>query len=440
MKVLAVGGGGREHAIVEALRSGGAHVYAVMKNKNPGIARASKEFLLADEVDVDKVVAWGVDRGADIAIIGPEAPLGHALVDRLEEREIPTVGPTQAAAQIELSKEFARDLMKSHDVPGLVEYQAIDDLEEARQFLRDVDYPVVIKPIGLTGGKGVKVMGDHFQTQEEALACVKEVFDKRIGGQARVLIERREEGEEFSLQAFTDGVHLSPMPAVQDYKRAYEGDEGPNTGGMGSISDVDGLLPFMEQGEYDAAVMIMRRTIEAMGSQGIPYKGVLYGGFILTAEGPKVLEFNARFGDPEAMNVLPILDEDLVEICWDIVDGGLREETPFKPLATVCKYVVPEGYGTQSLAGEPLEVDEGALRDGGAILYYASVDERDGSVLTTTSRSLAVVGVAEELSGAAEQAEEALKHVSGRVFMRHDIGEPWLVEKKVARMKAIRGG
>ncbi len=440
MKVLAIGGGGREHAIVEALRNGGAEVLSVMKNRNPGIARASKDFLLCDEVEVEKVVGWGLEGSADLAIVGPEAPLGHALVDRLKERGIPTVGPTAAAAQIELSKEFARDLMKSHNIPGLVEYRALDDLGEARQYLREVDYPVVLKPIGLTGGKGVRVMGDHFQTVDGALDYVGEVLERKIGGQARVLVERKEEGEEFSLQAFTDGSHLSPMPAVQDYKRAYEGDEGPNTGGMGSISDADGLLPFMSREEYEAAVDIMRRTIEAMKAEGMPYKGILYGGFILTAEGPKVLEFNARFGDPEAMNVLPIFDQNFVDVCWSIADGKLKEKTTFKPLATVCKYVVPEGYGTKSLAGQELQVDEEAIREGGTVLYYASVDEREGGIFTTSSRSLAVVGVAKDLAAAEELAESSLKNVGGRVFMRHDIGKSWFVKKKVERMNAIRGG
>ncbi len=440
MKVLAVGGGGREHAIVEALRKGGASVLSVMKNRNPGIARASKDFLLCDEVDVEKVVRWGTRRGAELAVVGPEAPLGYALVDRLEEGGIPTVGPTQAAAQIELSKEFARNLMQSHGIPGLVEFSALDDLGAAAEYLRGVDYPVVVKPIGLTGGKGVKVMGDHLRDRDEALGYVKQVLDERIGGQSRVLIERKEEGEEFSLQAFTDGSHLSPMPAVQDYKRAYEGDEGPNTGGMGSISDVDGLLPFMSRREYDAAVDIMRRTVDAMKADGVPYKGVLYGGFILTSEGPKVLEFNARFGDPEAMNVLPILDEDFLELCWRIAEGGLPERARFKPLATVCKYVVPEGYGTRSLAGEEISVDEGAIQGQGRVLYYASVDQRDGGVFTTTSRSLAVVGIAENMVTAERLAEEGLTHVRGRVSMRHDIGKPWLLERKVERMKAIRSG
>ncbi len=440
MKVLAIGGGGREHAIVEALKRSDARVFSVMKNKNPGIARASEKFLLSDETRVEKVVSWATEVGSDLAVIGPEAPLGYGLVDLLEERGIPTVGPTKQASQLELSKEFARNLMRDHGIPGLVDYVAFEDLSEARSFLKEADYELVVKPIGLTGGKGVKVMGDHLRNKEEALDYVREVLEKRIGGQSRVVIERKEEGEEFSLQAFTDGTHLAPMPVVQDYKRAYEGDEGPNTGGMGSISASDGLLPFLPKRDYDEAVTIMRRTIEAMSQEGSPYKGVLYGGFTLTREGPKVLEFNARFGDPEGMNVLPILDEDFLEVCWSIVDGKLGGEVRFQPKATVCKYVVPKGYGTDPMAGQEVQVDQEAIRREGAVIYYASVDERDGRILTTTSRAIAVVGIADQLASAEALAERGLAHIRGRVYMRHDIGKSWLVEKKVERMKAIRGG
>ncbi|MFQ5552158.1 MAG: phosphoribosylamine--glycine ligase [Thermoplasmata archaeon] len=439
MKVLTVGGGGREHAIVEAVRGSGGAVFSVMKNRNPGIARAAKDFLLAEETKVDRVVSWGEKVGAELAFVGPEAPLGHGLVDRLEAAGIPAVGPTQRSAQIELSKEFARDLMRRHRIPGLVEYHPVEDAAEARAFLRELGAPFVVKPIGLTGGKGVKVMGDHFHTREEGLRYVEEVLDRRIGGQARALLERREEGEEFSLQAFTDGEHVSPMPAVQDYKRAEEKDRGPNTGGMGSISAPDGLLPFLPRADYEAAVEILRMTVRALQAEGRPFKGVLYGGFILTTEGPKVLEFNARFGDPEAMNVLPVLREDFLEVCGAIVEGTLPERLLFAPKATVCKYVVPRGYGTESEAGRPLAVDETAIRRTGAVLYYASVDEKDGTVLTTTSRSLALVGVADDLPEAEAQAEAALQHVGGTYAARHDIGTAEMIEAKVRKMKARRG-
>ncbi len=435
VNVLIVGGGGREHALMNAVQESGGTVFSVMKNRNPGIARASKQFLLADETNVERVVAWAEKVGASMTVVGPEAPLGEGLVDQLEAAGIPAVGPSRQAAQIELSKEFARDLMRRHDIPGQVESHPFGDLDDARTFLGDFNAPFVVKPIGLTGGKGVRVMGDHFRTREEGLRYVEEVLEKRIGGQARVLVERKEEGEEFSLQAFTDGDHLAPMPAVQDYKRAEERERGPNTGGMGSISAGDGLLPFLPRADYEAAVDILRRTVRALRTDGTPFKGILYGGFILTAEGPKVLEFNARFGDPEAMNVLPVLREDFLDVCGRILEGTLPDRLLFAPKATVCKYVVPRGYGTRSQAGRLLRVDEDAIRRTGALLYYASVDEKDGAILTTTSRSLALVGVADSLTEAERQAEAALGHVDGEYTARHDIGKPETIEAKVRTMK-----
>ncbi len=385
-----------------------------------------------------RVVEWATARGAEMAVIGPEAPLGVGIVDSLEASGIPTVGPSEAAAQIELSKEFARDLMRRHHIPGLIDYWAFEELADIQSFLSDHDGEVVVKPIGLTGGKGVKVQGEHLGTDEEVLRYCAEVLEKRIGGQSRLLLEERVVGEEFSLQAFSDGRKIVPMPLVRDHKRAFEGDEGPNTGGMGSFSLEDGSLPFLHPDEREAAVGILQRTVNALREEGTPYQGVLYGGFTLTPDGPRVLEFNARFGDPEAMNVLPILEADFEEVCADITGESLPAHLKFRPEATVCKYVVPVGYGTKPQAGEVLAVDEGRIAKAGARLYYASVDEMNGKVVTTTSRSVGLVGIAEDLEEAEAIADEATKAISGNVFVRHDIGRRELLATYTARMDALR--
>lgn len=438
MKVLSVGGGAREHSIVEALKKSGAEIYSVMKNKNPGIASSSEEYVLMDECEIEKVAEWAASKGVELAFVGPESPLGEGIVDLLESRGIPCVGPTKAAAQIEISKEYARDLMKRHNIPGYVEHRAFDNLEDVKRFLEEFGKDVVVKPIGLTGGKGVKIMGEQLQDYDDVLAYCGEIFENEIGGQSRLIVEERCVGEEFTLQAFCDGKTLAPMPAVQDHKRAYEGDEGPNTGGMGSYSEPNWLLPFLTKEEYDHAVDIMKQTIEAMAAEGTPYKGVLYGQFMLTAEGMKLIEFNARFGDPESMNVLPTLQDDFLTICKEIVDGNLSAAVRFDPKATVCKYVVPIGYGVKSLSGEKIHVDEVAIRDTGAALYYASVNEEGGQIYTTTSRSLGVVGIANTTTEAEFISEAALKHVSGKAYMRHDIGKPESIQRKVERMEEIR--
>ncbi len=440
MRVLVVGGGGREHAVVEALRRSGSEILAVMANQNPGIRRVAKDVLLGDVNAVGPITAWAKQGGAELAVIGPEAPLGNGIADALEEAGIPTVGPTKAAAQLETNKEFARELMKEYGVPGLPAYWAFDSYGPFSEFVLDSDFEFVIKPLGLTGGKGVQVWGDHFSSKEGALAYGRDILEKRIGGQARFLVEEKLVGEEFSLQALCDGKRLVPCPLAQDHKRAYEGDRGPNTGGMGSYSDTDHLLPFVTRLDFEQALETMRRTVEAMNDRGTPFKGVLYGGFMATKDGPRLLEYNVRFADPESMNVLPVLEDDFAGLCLHMAQGGLPLKARFARKATVCKYIVPMGYGTHPKAGEQLKVDEESIRRTGAKLYYAAVDERDGHIYTTTSRSLAVVGIADDLERAEAISEEALAFVSGSFYARRDIGKPEVVRRKVERMRKIREG
>jgi phosphoribosylamine--glycine ligase len=440
MKVLAVGGGGREHAIVEALARSGAEVYACMKNSNPGIRRTAVDCLLADEMDVPKVADYARRKGVSLAVVGPEAPLEVGLADALEAAGIPAASPSKEAARIETSKVFARELMLKHDIAGRTKFSVVEDFKDVGRALDDLGEDVVVKPTGLTGGKGVKVFGEHLKSREDIVAYAKEILEKRIGGAASLVIEERLVGEEFTLQAFCDGTRLAPMPAVQDHKRAFEGDQGPNTGGMGSYSQAGGLLPFLPQAEYDSAVDIMRRTVEALRSEGAEYKGTLYGQFMLTRDGPRVVEFNARFGDPEAMNALSILDDDFVSVCEGMAGGSLSSgDVSFAHKATVCKYVVPEGYGVKPLSGQEIRIDEKAISGEGALLYYANVNEDDGKVYTTTSRAAAVVGVSDEIEDAEKAAERAIGHITGRIAIRHDIGKREIVESRVRHMREVRG-
>src|SRR5438094_1843650 len=413
MKVLVVGGGGREHAIVEALHRSQADIYAAMSNQNPGIRRRSKDVLLGDVTDVERIVSWAKGHGIELAVIGPEAPLEKGVTDALEAAAIPTVGPSREAAQLETNKEFTRTLMREHRIPGVPQFWAFDNLAGFEQFVNDSDFEFVIKPLGLTGGKGVRVWGDHFSTKAEALAYGREILEKNIGGMARFLIEEKLVGEEFSLQAFCDGRVLVPMPLAQDHKRAYEGDKGPNTGGMGSYSDADHRLPFLTKEDFDRALETMTKTAEAMAARGTPFKGILYGGFMATKDGPMLLEYNVRFADPESMNVLPILHTDLLDVCSRLTAGTLPSAVWVARKATVCKYIVPMGYGSHPKAGQQLNVDEESIRRTGAKLYYASFDEKAGHLYTTTSRCLAIVRIASNLADAESISEEALAFVSG---------------------------
>lgn len=434
MKVLVVGGGAREHAIAKALKRSGAEIYSVMKNRNPGIYRIAEEATIADEKDISAVVSWA-KRRVDMAFIGPEAPLEVGLVDALQDAGIPSVGPVKSAARIETSKDYMRSLMEHHNIEGQVKYRVAEDMEEGKRFIDEIG-DFVIKPTGLTGGKGAKVFGEHLKNRDEALDYLRKIFDGYGGGKA--VIEERLEGEEFTLQAFVDGSNLVPMPLVQDHKRAYEGDKGPNTGGMGSYSMENHRLPFIKEDEYEDALNIMKKVVRAMDDEGNPYRGILYGQFMLTADGPKIVEFNARFGDPEAMNVLSLLETSLTEISEAMMNGELGK-AEFMNKATVCKYVVPEGYGVQPKANVPVDVDEEGIRKEGAELFYASVNDEKGQIYTTTSRTLAVLGIDDDIGKAEEMAERALSHVNGEVFSRHDIGKAELIERRVKHMDELRG-
>ena len=442
LKILVVGGGAREHAICNAVvQSKDTVLYSVMHNRNPGIERLVEDYRLKKETDIDSIISFAQEKNIDLVLIGPEAPLKEGLVDALWKQDIPTCAPTKKAARIETDKEWMRKLLKKYDIPGQLIYRSFKDAEKAKRFIEELHGGVAVKPIGLTGGKGVKVSGDHFSTIEEAVEYVKEVITKKIGGEAKVLIEEKVIGEEFTLQAFSDGETILPLPAVQDHKRLYPGDKGPNTGGMGSYSCADGLLPFLSKGEYEEAASILQEVIEALNREKSRYIGPIYGQFMLTADGPKIIEINARFGDPEAMNVLPLLKTDFIEICSTMIDGTLySKQIKIDRKATVCKYVVPEGYGVKSRVGEKIYVDEENIGRVGAKLFYASVNKEDDYVITTSSRSLAVVGIADTLSEAEQICEEALTYVkSDHIFIRHDIGKEELINKRIEHMKQIRG-
>ncbi|SFB94760.1 phosphoribosylamine--glycine ligase [Halobiforma haloterrestris] len=444
--VLLIGGGGREHAIARALEESDADLYACAGNRNPGIARIAEGFETLATTNPQAVVDYATTVDAGIAVIGPESPLEAGVADALEEAGVYAFGPKEADARIETDKAFQRRFMRENDVPGCPDFETFDDMEAACDYIDEYDGDLAIKPAGLTGGKGVKVIGDQV-TAEEGKAYIRESeYD-------RIVLEERLIGEEFTIQAFVANDTLETAPAVQDHKRAYEGDEGPNTGGMGSYSDATTHLPFMTEDDYDEAVSIIEAAVDALED----YRGILYGQFMLTSEGPKVVEFNARFGDPEAMNTLPVLETDFLDVLTAARDGDPVPELEFAEQATVCKYAVPEGYPTDPEAGAKVKVDEEsvaravrATKDssgdepresaGDALLYYASVDERDDGIYTTTSRSFAVVGVADSITDAEEIAEDALAVAGDEgLHVRHDIGKPDLVQRRIDHVNDLRG-
>lgn len=433
MKVLVVGAGGREHAIVEALARSAykPKIYAVMSNLNPGIRRLAVKVLQTKETNVPEIVGFAVENGIDFAVIGPEAPLMAGLADALYDEGIPSVGPKKDAARLEFDKGWTREFMARNKIQGTPRFKVYDDYDDACRYIDE--YPdIVVKPAGLTGGKGVKVMGDHMTTTAEAKEYAAQVLKSD-----RVVLEEKLEGEEVTIMAFVDGKSVAPMPTVQDHKRAYEDDKGPNTGGMGSYTDNTDLLPFMTAEDYREAVGILESIVKALYKEtGVSYQGVLYGQFMITRSGMKVVEFNARFGDPEAMNVLPLLKTDFVDVCEAVINGTLKDMgIEFEKSASVCKYVVPKGYPDSPVKDAPLEVTEMPEYT----VYYASVNERDEKVYTTSSRSLAIVGIADNITDAEMLCEMGLANVKGEFHCRHDIGKEQLIRKRIGHMQAIRG-
>ena len=372
----------------------------------------------------------------DFVVVGPEEPLAAGIVDDLAEIGIPSVGPTRKLAQLEASKSLTRDLLRKHSIPGNPRHRIFRSFSpEIALWLRELS-EFVIKPDGLTGGKGVRVSGDHLRTVDDGLNYCRELLDAR----RPIVVEERLEGEEFSLQSLSDGRTLVHMPAVQDHKRALEGDRGPNTGGMGSYSCADHGLPFLTSEQIKEAQTINERVAEAIREDAkTPYRGVLYGGFMATRDGVRLIEYNARFGDPEALNVLPLLENDFASLCEAIVHGSLdRTTVKFRPLASVCKYLVPDGYPDSPVKGEAIELSELLRREADHLrVYKAAVEERDGKTFMTGSRAVAVVGLAPTLDEAFTIAESAASLVTGRVEFRHDIGSRSLVQRRIDHMRAV---
>jgi phosphoribosylamine--glycine ligase len=438
--VLLIGNGAREHAIAEAVTRSkhNPKLFSYMKSNNPAIASLSSLVKIGDYSDLDDINQFATENKIDFAFIGPEDPINNGVVDSLRNVGIPSVGPTQRLAQLETSKSFTRNLLHKYAIPGNPKYKVFSSMDGVEEFINELD-EVVVKPDGLTGGKGVMVQGDHFQTKAEALEHCRQILEEH----SFLIVDEKLEGEEFSLQCLSDGKTVVATPPVQDHKRRFVDDKGPNTGGMGSYSSEDHSLPFMTAADVAEGLAITQQVADAIYKEtGEYYKGVMYGGFIITKDGVKLLEYNARFGDPEAMNTLPLLKTDFVDICKTIVDGTLNTLTvEFEKKATVCKYIVPKGYGLPKdhpdakSTSEKIEVEN--VQD--AKLYYSSVDKRDDGLYMTTSRAIGVVGIAENLEKAEEIAERAISAVKGPVDHRPDIGTKPLVQRRIDHMKKIRG-
>jgi len=435
VNALIVGHGAREHVIGETLVKGGAKLFSFMSFKNAGLEDLSTKIKIHSETDFKEIIDFCKENKIDFAVIGPEAPLVVGIVDALEKGGIPCIGPKIEAAQLEGSKVFARYLLEKYKIKSNVKSKIFESMDGIESFIKDMgEENLVVKPEGLTGGKGVKVYGDHLFSKADILEYCQELTNNNN----RFLLEEKCIGEEFTLQTFVDGKTVLGSPLVQDHKRAYEDDKGPNTGGMGSYSMEDHLMPFITQKDVNMALEDMEKTVAAVKTEtGVEYKGFLYGQFMKTAKGLKLIEYNSRFGDPEAMNVLPLLQGNLVDICWSIINGNLSRNFEFEKKATVCKYLAPEGYPVNPKRDELVKINREEINKSGAKYYYASVYRESGEIFTTTSRAIGVLGIADSLEEAEKIAEKGVMCIEGNLFHRKDVGTRKLLQKRIDHMNSL---
>ncbi|MFX1239046.1 MAG: phosphoribosylamine--glycine ligase [Promethearchaeota archaeon] len=433
---MIIGHGAREHAIGEALVKGGAELFAFMSSKNAGLEDLSKgRIKVHSETDFTKIIDFCKEKRIDFAVIGPEAPLCVGIVDALEKKGIPCANPKIEAAQLEGSKIFMRELLEKYKISSNVKNKKFFSMDGVESYIDETRIEnIVVKPDGLTGGKGVMVFGDHLFSKKDVLDYCLELTSRNTP----FLLEEKLDGEEFTLQAFVDGKNVLGTPLVQDHKRAYEGDKGPNTGGMGSYSMQDHLMPFIDKNDVDEALNDMKNVIAAVKTEtGTEYKGPLYGQFMKTSSGLKLIEFNARFGDPEAMNILSLLKSNFVEICWGIINRNLPKDIEFEKKATVCKYLAPEGYPISPIKDELVTINQEKINNIGAKYYYASVYRKEGKIYTSSSRAMGILGMADSLEAAEKIAEQGVGCIEGRLFHRKDVGTSKLLQKRIEHMKKL---
>ncbi len=418
MKVLIVGSGGREHAIAASVAKSDKVDKIYCAPGNAGIAQLA-ECVAIGAMEFDKLVAFAKEKEIDLVIVGMDDPLVGGLVDEMEKAGIRTFGPRKNAAILEGSKAFSKDLMKKYDIPTAA-YETFDDPKAALAYLETAEYPIVLKADGLALGKGVLICN----TKQEAIDGVKEIMeDKKFGSAGnRMVVEEFMTGREVSVLSFVDGNTIQIMSSAQDHKRAKDGDQGLNTGGMGTFSP----SPFYtEEVDEFCHKYIFQKTVDAMKAEGREFKGVIFFGLMLTEKGPKVLEYNARFGDPEAQVVLPRMKNDIIDVCNACIDGTLDQiKVEFEDNAAVCVVLASDGYPVSYEKGLPIEGLEAFDGKDDYFCFHAGTKLADGRIVTNGGRVLGITAKGDDLKQARKKAYEATEWVSfSNKYMRHDIGK-----------------
>lgn len=420
MKVLVIGSGGREHALLWKLSQSPSVTDVYVVPGNDGMSDVASLIPIKGN---DDIIDFARLMQVDLTVAGPETVLTEGLADEFEKRGMAFFGPSKAAARIEGSKGFAKALMKKYGIPTAA-YETFDDEEKAIAYLKANDtYPIVIKADGLASGKGVIIA----QSEEEAIDTVKDMLEGHTfsGAGRSVVIEEFMEGEEASMLCFCDGTNVVPMISAQDHKRIFDFDKGPNTGGMGSYAPAPVMTKEMCE---EVNVRILRPIVAAMKKEGYPFKGCLYAGLMITSEGPKVVEFNCRFGDPETEAVLPLFDGDLARVMLDCVHGTLSDEAVvWKKACAVDVVLASEGYPASHSSGEVISGIEDAKK-AGCLVFHAGTVKKNGQYVVNGGRVLNVVALADTLAEAKAKAYEGVSRISWRGMQyRHDIADKGLL-------------
>ncbi len=439
-RILIVGSWAKEQITIENLSSNpDIEIFSYMDIKNPGIVPLVKGYQVGSFHDISAIVNYAKEQKIDLVIITTASPLSRGLVDALEENHILAFGPVSIAAKLESNKEFTRRLLRKYIPSAIPKFEVFDDSQKAIDYAEKLDWQVAVKPIGLTEGLGVRVFGEQLKDENEVKGYIQQVINKRIGGSSKVIIEEKIEGEEFTVQCFVHGMLVLPTPAVQDFKKLLPGEKGPNTASMGSYSQQGRLLPFMEEKDYEKSLEIIRRTLEGFKKEtGRTCSGFLYGQFMATARGVKLVEYNFRPGDPEWMNTVIVLKNNLLDVILKLFQGE-EQELYFENQATVCKYIVPKGYPEKLYQNLEVYLNEGAIQKIGGLRYYYSCGLDDAGKLNVgTERGIAFVAKAPTIEEANEKVEKAISLVKGEFYYRKDIGTKELIDSKVEHVNRLK--
>jgi len=440
-RVLVVGSWAKEEITIENIKKDpGIEVFSYLDTKNPGILERVDGYHIGQLGDVGNALSYAKEKDVDLVLVTTAATLAAGLADALEKENISVFGPTRIAANLESDKAFTRELLKKHLPEAVPRFKVCNTSAEAAAFAKELDWQVAIKPIGLTDGLGVKVFGIQLNNEQEVIDYINEIISNSISGTSQVIVEEKMTGEEFTIQCFVHENTFIPTPAVQDFKKLLNGEKGPNTASMGSYSDCGLLLPFMNEEDYQQAVHIIKETLSAFKVEtGEWCSGFLYGQFMLCKDGVKLVEYNFRPGDPEWMNTVMILKDNMVDIIGELLQGRNPRPT-FKRKATVCKYIVPPAYPYRLNETLDVSVPPDIINGNGTEIYWSCGMDKDGHFRVGSERGIAFLAQGDTIFEANDKIESAIAEVKGDFYHRSDIGTPGLIHQKIASINKIKNG